>query len=146
MTNDVPNRTLPYPDEGSRTHWEGCWRAPRHHNCAVVEADARGDALDREREALRELLSAMEDEVPDHGPSLAERAAREAGDGPYTASLARSPHNGGERWCDTCMPEYGEFCDFGREQTMRIANRAHAAKVAARALLHPEDDSEGKEG
>lgn len=29
----------PYPEEGHRTHWEGCYRERRHHNCAVARVD-----------------------------------------------------------------------------------------------------------
>lgn len=150
MTNDAQERTLPYPDEGPRTHWEGCWRAPKHHNCAVLHADSLLDALDREREANRELreaaeemLDAVDEEVPDHGPTLAERAALEPNDGPMTHALNRRPQDANERWCDACMPEYGEYCDFGLEQTTRIVNRAWAARARLRALLHHEDADEG---
>lgn len=27
---------LPYPPDTGRTHYEGCWQNPGHHNCAVA--------------------------------------------------------------------------------------------------------------
>ena len=29
--------SLPYPDNPGQTHYEGCWRDPHHHNCAVAQ-------------------------------------------------------------------------------------------------------------
>jgi hypothetical protein len=34
-----PGEDLPYPSDTGRTHWDGCWRHPGHHNCAVAEVD-----------------------------------------------------------------------------------------------------------
>ena len=30
---------LPHPDNPGQTHFEGCWRHPGHHNCAVTLID-----------------------------------------------------------------------------------------------------------
>jgi hypothetical protein len=30
---------LPYGDVPGQTHWDGCWRARGHHNCAVREIE-----------------------------------------------------------------------------------------------------------
>lgn len=30
---------LPYGDVSGQTHWDGCWRARGHHNCAVREIE-----------------------------------------------------------------------------------------------------------
>lgn len=30
---------LPYPNEPERTHWIGCWRTPKHHDCCVARVD-----------------------------------------------------------------------------------------------------------
>lgn len=38
----------PYPPDDGSTHWDGCWRERRHHNCAVGE-------IKRLREALEEI-------------------------------------------------------------------------------------------
>ncbi len=40
----------PYPLNQGRTHWDGCWRVPRHHNCAVAKVmQLQNQAEDRER-------------------------------------------------------------------------------------------------
>lgn len=44
---------LPYPEDDGRTHFTGCYRHARHHNCAVVEAD-------RLRAINAELVEALE--------------------------------------------------------------------------------------
>ena len=31
---------MPNVDNPPSTHWEGCWRDPRHHACAVAEIDS----------------------------------------------------------------------------------------------------------
>lgn len=40
---------LPYPKDRGGTHWDGCWREPRHHNCAVLEIDRLRAALAQRR-------------------------------------------------------------------------------------------------
>jgi hypothetical protein len=44
-----PDEGYPYPENPWQTHWEGCWQAPRHHNCAVWyvrSLEARIEALE----------------------------------------------------------------------------------------------------
>ena len=38
-TNGRPCDGLPYPDDRGQTHYDGCYRMHRHHNCAVVRGD-----------------------------------------------------------------------------------------------------------
>ncbi len=49
---------LPYPDDRGRTHWEGCWREPGHHNCAVREIERLRAAL-AERPDLADRIAAL---------------------------------------------------------------------------------------
>lgn len=41
-------RPLPYPIDQYQTHFEGCWRLRRHHNCAVLEVERLREKLRRE--------------------------------------------------------------------------------------------------
>ena len=47
-------RTFPYEANPGSTHWDGCWKAPRHHNCAVAEVYR----LQEERSRYEGLLAA----------------------------------------------------------------------------------------
>ena len=38
-----------------RTHWEGCWKDPAHHGCAVKEVER----LRAENETLRSLVGTV---------------------------------------------------------------------------------------
>lgn len=77
----MTNRLLPHPENPGQTHWQGCFRSPGHHNCAVIEVDRLRDDISRitqhvlraglvpddyrwlweDREALTSLLQGMED-------------------------------------------------------------------------------------
>lgn len=50
---------LPYHDEPERTHWEGCYRSPKHHNCAVEEVDRLRAQLATAREGLETTANAL---------------------------------------------------------------------------------------
>lgn len=43
---EIDRLRLP-PDERARTHWDGCWRDPGHHACAVAEVLRRQAEVDR---------------------------------------------------------------------------------------------------
>lgn len=32
----ITDKKLPYPENPGQTHFDGCWREPGHHNCAVA--------------------------------------------------------------------------------------------------------------
>ena len=61
----------PYPLNDGGTHWEGCWRERRHHNCAVLEAD-------RLKLRLRTTAQMLIERVGADGPMNAEDAALRA--------------------------------------------------------------------
>ena len=48
----VDANMYPYDDEPGQTHFDGCYRYRKHHNCAVREIES----LTRERDALRKQL------------------------------------------------------------------------------------------
>jgi 3-methyladenine DNA glycosylase/8-oxoguanine DNA glycosylase len=62
-------RAYPYEDNPGGTHWEGCYRAPRHHNCAVARLYECHDEIAR----LEARLAEVEAER-DTWRGLAERA------------------------------------------------------------------------
>lgn len=43
---------LPYPENPGATHFDGCWRTPGHHNCAVQRVE------EVRRATLEEVLGA----------------------------------------------------------------------------------------
>ena len=68
----------PYPDNPGQTHFDGCERTARHHNCALRrldEAIRERDALAAQVAALREPLATALMHIPAY---YAERAAWEA--------------------------------------------------------------------
>jgi hypothetical protein len=50
-------KDFPYPENPGKTHFEGCYRLPRHHNCAVAMVDKREQEL---AEVRAELAAARE--------------------------------------------------------------------------------------
>ena len=58
-------RTFPYEANPGSTHWDGCWKAPRHHNCAVAEVYRA-----HEERSRYEGLLALADKWFDTGTSL----------------------------------------------------------------------------
>lgn len=54
----MSNTQYPYDSNPGQTHFDGCWRERKHHNCAVDEIKrlrARLESVRNERDAIYEL-------------------------------------------------------------------------------------------
>ena len=59
-TQSRAKTTLPYEDRKGTTHWEGCFRSPHHHNCAVHEVDRLIEECDKYRKAFSTIATSMD--------------------------------------------------------------------------------------
>lgn len=60
---------LPYPDHGDKTHFDGCWKRPHHHNCAVRRVECAEELLRKVCVAMSCLCWPEFDDEPVCDPS-----------------------------------------------------------------------------
>jgi hypothetical protein len=79
---------LPYPENRGSTHWEGCFRDRKHHNCAVLrinDLNAEGIMGRRVNAALRKQIHEIwEDSEPQAEIERLRNALWALGDAPWT--------------------------------------------------------------